>query len=123
MIVIDEKELKKLGVAPKLVKEIQKAEVIPLPSIKSAAVDNTKATQALVEVINKLVNNVNKNKSNSPDLTPIVKAIYNIQETQLNVLQLLEQKITPQKNNSFEFLVARNKQGFIHKITAKEINK
>ena len=122
MIVINEKELKKLGVAPKIIKEVKKVEVIPSP-VKTATTDNTKATQSLVKVIDTLLNNLNKNKTTPPDFTPIIEAIYNIQETQLNVLQLLEQKITPQKNNSFEFLVARNKQGFIHKITAKEINK
>lgn len=115
MIVIDEKDLMQLGVDKKIVRKLRKD--TPESSPKVEIDKTTLATLQLVKVIKELVN---KPGNNNVDLTPIVEAIYNIQETQLNVMQLLEKKIEAPKAKNFEFTVVRNKQGSIHKIMAKE---
>jgi hypothetical protein len=117
MIVVDEKDLLKLGVDKKIVKRIrQDAPEVAIP--KSPEVTkNTGATLDLIKAINDLVK---KPSDKGVDLSPVVEAIYNIQESQLNVMQLLEKKITT-KAKKFEFTVIRNAQGSIHKITATEL--
>jgi hypothetical protein len=115
MIIVDEQDLLKLGVEKKIIKRIRQdaPEVV-----KSVEVDkNTGATLELVKAINELV----KKPSEGVDLSPVVEAIYNIQESQLNVMQLLEKKMDAPKAKKFEFTVVRNAQGSIHKITAKEL--
>jgi len=119
MIVKTDKELRALGITPKVIKKVQKVSQIPVIPGKDTASANINATNALTVVIHNLTKSISENQS-TPDLTPIIEAIYNIQETQLSVLQLLEKKIEPEKLKSFDFFVARNKHGFIHKITAKE---
>jgi len=119
MIVIEENQLKALGIAPKVIKKVQKVSQIPVAPTKDITSANITAANTLSVVISNLTKSISENQT-TPDLTPIIEAIYNIQETQLNVLQLLEKKINPKSVKSFDFFVARNKHGFIHKITAKE---
>jgi len=112
MIILEKEELASMGV------DIDEAKKTKSPFAKKVD-ENAKATAELAKAIKQLASKpVAANVAQ--DLTPIVEAIHSIQETQLNVLQLLEKKIETSKPKSFDFTIARNKQGSIHKIIAKE---
>ena len=115
MIILDKNELKKLGVSEAAIREHTAKKP---PSPPKEVDENTKATLSLVKAIESLVT-----APTSQDMTPIIEAIKEIQDSQLAVLQVLEKKIEQPKPKSYDFYVARNKHGSIHKITVKETTK
>lgn len=123
MIIIDEKELRKLGVDKKIITAAKEQMNEDVNTIKTEVDQNLVATLALANAVKDLATKP-VGKSKPVDFTPVLEAIQNIQESQLNVLQLLEKKLEAPaaKPKTFDFKVIRNKQGSIDRITAKEMS-
>ncbi len=121
MIVLDNDELLKLGVSPAEIIKAQDRSVKNTKAIKKEVNNNSVATLELAKAIKTLANS--SKEAIPQDMSPLIQAIHDIQETQLNVLQLLEAKIKPAAPKTVDFFIARNKHGSIHKITAKEVSR
>lgn len=118
MIILEKDEMKKLGISDADILKAQKrSDSKPLTKKVD---ENAKATSKLADALNNLAN-VSGDKGEVQDLSPVIEAIRTIQESQLNVLQLLEKKVTLSRD--VDFTVIRNKAGGIHKIQAREAGK
>lgn len=112
MIVVEEKELLKMGLS----KKVLDRKAAPAQEEKKVKVDaNAKATAELAEAIKQLAG---KPEPQGQDLSGVVEVMRQTQQTQAQILTMLQK---PEKPKKWDFKVMRDPKGGIERIVAKEV--
>ena len=112
MIPVKESDINKLSINKKIVSEVKKKLSVPLKEIDA----NLQATLKLTDAIKNI-----SIPQDIQDLSPILEAIYKIQDTQKDIITtLLNENKKNKEQKTWKFSVERDGKGEISNVLAEE---